>query len=95
MFICLFDRAVGGGGGGLTRNISRGHNLPKRAERGNLLLIIRSIYFMKVTIYSAASPHNISRGHYLPCKVYCLVLACIEDIIHIRLLSFCHDVANM
>jgi hypothetical protein len=26
-------------------------------------------------------PHNISRGHYLPCKIYCLVLAFIKAII--------------
>ncbi len=31
----------------------------------------------------------------LPFKIYCLVLACIRAIIHIRPLSFCHDKANL
>ena len=38
---------------------------------------------------------NISRGHYLPCNTYCLVLACIKATIHIRPLRFCHDLANI
>ncbi len=46
------------------------------------------IYFIRITIYPAALPHNISRGHYLPCKIYSLVLACIKTVIPIRLFSF-------
>ncbi len=41
------------------------------------------------------STHLFYQGHYLPCKIYCLVLACIKAIIYIRLLSFCHDRANI
>ena len=33
---------------------------------GDLQLISGPIYFIRVTIYPAALPHNISRGHYLP-----------------------------
>ncbi len=70
-------------------NISRGHLL-RGTGRGGLQLIIQPINFIRVTIYPAAMPHNISRGHYLPCKIYCLALACIKAIIHL-----CHNVANI
>jgi hypothetical protein len=33
---------------------------------GDLQLISEPVYFIRVTIYPAAFPHNISRGHYLP-----------------------------
>ena len=33
---------------------------------GGLQLISEPVYFIRVTIYPAAFPHNISRGHYLP-----------------------------
>ncbi len=46
------------------------------------------------TTCPAALPHNISRGHCLPCKIYCLVLPCIKVIIHLRPLSFYHNIAN-
>ena len=62
---------------------------------GGSLLIFYPIHFIRVTIYPASLPHNISRGHYLPCTTYCLVLACIKAIIHIRPLRFCHDLANI
>ncbi len=46
--------------------------------------------------------HLFDQGHYLPCgltpqhlscKIYCLILAC--AIIHIRLLFFCFEKANL
>ena len=33
--------------------------------------------------------------HYLPSKIHCLVWACTKAMIHIRLFSFCHDIANI
>jgi hypothetical protein len=33
---------------------------------GDLQLISEPVYFIRVTIYPAAFPHNIRRGHYLP-----------------------------
>ncbi len=48
------------------------------------------IYIMKVTIYPAVLPQKNSRGHNY--KVYCLVLACINAVIHRR---FCSDIANI
>jgi hypothetical protein len=33
---------------------------------GGSLLIFQPIHFIRVTIYPAFLPHNISRGHYLP-----------------------------
>jgi hypothetical protein len=33
---------------------------------GGLLLIFQPIHFIRVTIYPASFPHNISGGHYLP-----------------------------
>ncbi len=62
---------------------------------GAYRLIFLTIYFIRVTIYLAKLSHNISRGHYLPCNTYCLVLACIKATIHIRPLRFCHDLANI
>jgi len=38
---------------------------PGPGERG-LQLISEPVYFIRVTIYPVAFPHNISRGHYLP-----------------------------
>jgi hypothetical protein len=34
--------------------------------KGGLQLILKPIYFIRVTIYPATFPHNIGRGHYLP-----------------------------
>ncbi len=34
-------------------------------------------------------------GHYLPCKIYCLILACKKAIVHIRPVSFCHGKSNI
>jgi hypothetical protein len=48
-----------------------------------------------VTVYHAVLRYNFSRGHHLPCKIYCLVLACIKVITHIRPLNFCHDIAKV
>ena len=36
---------------------------------GGLQLILKPVYFIRVTIYPATIPHNISRGHYLPREV--------------------------
>ncbi len=36
---------------------------------GGLQLILKPIYFIRVTIYPATIPHNTSRGHYLPREV--------------------------
>ncbi len=36
---------------------------------GGLQLIFKPVYFIRVTIYPATIPHNISRGHYLPREV--------------------------
>ena len=33
---------------------------------GGLQLILKPVYFIRVTMYPATIPHNISRGHYLP-----------------------------
>jgi hypothetical protein len=80
---------------GLPHHISRGHCLPRGGRGwvrgGGLQLISQPINFIMVTIYPAALFHNVSRGHYLSCKSYCLVLACIKAIFQIRPLSFCHD----
>jgi hypothetical membrane protein len=54
---------------------------------GGLLLIIQTIYLIRVTIYPKALPHNISTSHYLQCKMYCLVLTCIKAIENIRLFN--------
>ncbi len=62
---------------------------------GAYRLIFLPINFIRVTIYLTTLSHNISRGHYLPCNTYCLVLACIKATIHIRPLRFCHDLANI
>ena len=67
---------------------------PGPGEGGSLLIFL-PIHFIRVTIYPASLPHNISRGHYLPCNTYCLVLACIKATIHVRPLRFCHDLANI
>ena len=48
----------------------------------------RPLILVRVTIYLAKFSYNISRGHYLPCNTYCLVLACIKAIFHIRPLRF-------
>ncbi len=64
-------------------------------RKGGLQLISKPNYFIRVTIYPAALPYYISRGHYLPCKVYCHVLDSIKFIIHMRPLSFCLAIANI
>ncbi len=76
-------------------NMSRGHYLLRKVGGGDLLLIFQHIYFCRVTIYPAALSHNISRGHYLPCKINCPALDCIKAIFPIKLLTFCHDIANI
>jgi hypothetical protein len=65
-----------------------------RGERPYRLIFL-PIDFIWVTIYLMTLSHNISRGHYLPCNSYCLVLACIKATVHIRPLRFCHDLANI
>ncbi len=59
------------------------------------LLNFQPVYFIRVTIYPAAIPHHINRGLYLPYKGYYLVLACTKAIIHITLLCFFYDIANI
>jgi hypothetical protein len=63
-----------------------------RARGGGLTANFLTHLFYKGHYYPAALPHNISRGNYLPSKIYSLVLACIKADIHI--LSFCHDKAR-
>jgi hypothetical protein len=75
----------------LPYNISRGHYLLGGRGRG-LRVRANVLTHLFFTIYPAALPYNISSGHYLPCKIYCLVLACIKANIHMRLLSFCQDI---
>jgi hypothetical protein len=41
-------------------------NIYPGPEEGGLQIICIPIYFIRVTIYPAVLPHNISRGHYLP-----------------------------
>jgi hypothetical protein len=48
---------------------------------GGLIANFPPIYFIRVTIYPAVLSHNINRGHYLPSKIYYLILACIRAII--------------
>ncbi len=70
---------------------------PKGPGGGALLLIFKPIYFISVTVQYTPPPvltRNINRCHYLRCKIYCFVLACIKAILHIKLFSFCHDLAN-
>jgi hypothetical protein len=61
---------------------------------GGLTSYLSTFYFIRVTIYPRALRQNINRGHYLPHKVKHLVLAC-QGSIHIRPLSFCHNLANI
>ena len=68
---------------------------PGGQGEGAYRLMFLTIYFIRVTIYLAMLSHNISRGHYLPCNTYCLVLACIKATIHIKPLRFCHDLSNI
>ncbi len=63
--------------------------------RGKGLKLIFHPIIYQVTIYPAALPHNISKGHYLPRKVYCLILACSKSNIQTRPLNFCHDIASI
>jgi hypothetical protein len=53
-----------------------------------MIIILRSYSQLIFTI-------NFSVGHYLPCKTYCIVLACIKAIFYIRPLRFYHDLANI
>jgi len=41
-------------------------NIYPGAGEGGLQLISKAIYFIMVTVYLAALPYNICRGHYLP-----------------------------
>ncbi len=68
---------------------------PGGRGEGAYRLIFLPINFIRVTNYLMTLAHNISRGHYLPCSTYCLVLACIKATIYIRPLRFCHDLANI
>jgi hypothetical protein len=43
-----------------------------RASGWGLQQSYEPINFIRVTI-DRVLPHNISNGHYLPCKIYCLV----------------------
>ena len=72
-----------GGGGGAEGRLGLGW----RGWKSNSQYY-RPLILVGVTIYLAKFSHNISRGHYLPCNIYCLVLACIKAIFHIRPLRF-------
>ncbi len=72
-------------------SISRGQYLPRGPGGGGLQLVFQP--FILSGIYPAALSRNISRGHYLPCKIYCLVLACLKIIFHIRPLSVWHNIS--
>jgi hypothetical protein len=48
----------------------------------------QTIYFNRVTIYPVALAQNLSRGHHVLCKIYCLVLACTKAIFYLRALGF-------
>jgi hypothetical protein len=76
---------------GLTPQYQLRSLITQGAEEGGLLLSFQSVYFLRLTIYPATLTLNISRGKYVSCNINCLVLAFIKAIIHIRLLSFCHD----
>ncbi len=86
---CPALRLVGGWGGG-----RRKARVGWRGRKSNSQYY-RPLILVGVTIYLAKFSHNISRGHYLPCNIYCLVLACIKAIFDIRPLRFCHDLANI
>ncbi len=61
------------------------------ARGGGIQLIFQPNYFSTVPFYTLALAHHISWGHYLPCKIYCLilaVLACIKAVFHIRPWAF-------
>jgi hypothetical protein len=66
-----------------------------RGWESNSQYYLNPLILVGVTIYLAKFSQNISRGHYLPCNTYCLVLACIKAIFYIRPLRFCHDLANI
>jgi hypothetical protein len=56
-----------------------------------------TIYFIRVTIYSAILPYlpytvMFAEVTNYPARVTALLLACIKAIIHITTLSFCHDI---
>jgi hypothetical protein len=49
------------------------------AGGGGLQLIFKRFNFIRVNLFPAALTHDISRGRYLPCKIYCPVLASLES----------------
>ncbi len=55
------------------------------------------LIFIRVNIYPGQGGGGLTANFWslLPSKMYCLVLACINAIIHISLFSFCHDIANI
>ncbi len=69
-------------------------NIYPRQREGSYSCFL-NIYFIKVTIYPAVLSHNISRGHYFSCKNYCLMLAWIRAVFHMRLFNFCHDASSI
>jgi hypothetical protein len=74
--------ATGGEGRGAERRLGRGGGGEAKTQYYRPFILVR------VTIYLAKFSYNISRGHYLPCNTYCLFLACIKAIFHIRPLRF-------
>jgi hypothetical protein len=68
---------------------------PGGRGEGAYRIIFLPLNFIRVTIYLMTLSHNISRGHYLHCNTYCLVLACIKATIRNRPLRFFHDLANI
>jgi hypothetical protein len=78
---CPALRLVGWGGG------QRGARVEGEGGESNTQYY-RPLILVRVTIYLMKFSYNISRGHYLPCNIYCLVLACIKAIFYIRPLRF-------
>jgi hypothetical protein len=53
--------------------------LPRGEGLGSLLQFFNPFFYPgHYSIYPAALSHKFRRGNYLPCKLYCFVLACIK-----------------
>jgi hypothetical protein len=88
IFLYHFQHLPKTSGGGLTLYFLT--RLFTLGGRGGGLLLILTKLFDQGRCLPEALPHNTNKGHYLPCKIYCLVLACISyAVIHIRPLSLC------
>ncbi len=76
----------------LPYNFRRGHYLP---GGGGLLPILQPIYLSGSLFTPRSFPTILAEVTYMPSKINCLVLSCFKALIHIRLFSFCHDLANI